>query len=389
MKVAHLADLHLGYSHLNRRAENGQNARQRDFQKSALLAADKVVEEQVDLCLVAGDLLHETNMYPAAMSGAVSFCRKIADSGIPLLVIGGNHDEAESPGRYNGLRFLERHTGMDLQLEQGYRDFDFLRVHCLSFRVLSRAAGGRGEITPFQFSDDHVNVLLAHGYASGEGVPELPEERETEIPASWLRDPRWAACLLGHVHHHGEISQGVFYPGSTERRNFGEASERPGFWIHEIEKDGLQSSRSVFIDELSGGSLPRPMIDRSLKTEGLTLRELDQKVLDLFESEDIEGAMMRISLHDVSPDMDRARSTTSWEQEFRRAGGFHLETVVRTRQLEEVLSADFAPAPVDTQASFLEFLRSQDLGESEEELLKLAEGIMSEARDSIIAQETD
>lgn len=389
MKIAHLADLHLGYSHLSRRAENGQNQRQRDFQQAAALAAQAIIDEQVDLCLVAGDLLHETNMYPAAMSGAVSFCEQFQKAGIPLLAIGGNHDEAESPGRYNGLRFLASHSGLRLHLQQEHVDFAEARIHCVSFRVLSRAAGGRGEIMPFQFADDRANVLLAHGYASGDGVPDLPEERETEIPSAWLRDPRFAACLLGHVHHHGEIAPHVFYAGSTERRNFGEAKERPGFWLHEFSGGELQSSQSVFIDQLGQDTLPRPMIDASLQTAGLTLRELDQKVLDLFASNDIDGSMMRIVLHDVSSDLDRARSTASWEQEFRRAGGFYLETVVRTRQLEEVLSANFAPAPVDTQASFLDFLDKQDLGEDEKEIKKLAEEIMGEARDSIIAQETD
>lgn len=390
--IAHLADLHVGFSHLNQRDQAGRNQRQADFERAALLAARHTVEEvRPDLAVVAGDLLHETNMYPAAMSGAVSFCQMFAEAGIPLVAIGGNHDEAESPGRYNGLRFLATHCGLSLHLEQGHLDVAGVRLHLVSFRVLSRAQGGRGELEPFEFADDRPNVLVAHGYAPGEGVPAIPPGMETEIPSEWLADPRFAAVLLGHIHHHGEIAPNVFYAGSTERRNFGEAAERPGFWLHRFDDARLVDSESVFIDELGDGSLPRPMIDRGIDTAGLTVRELDERVLDLFDEEEITGAMMRIALHNVSAELDRARSQSSWEREFRRRGGFHLEATVRTRRVEELLSIEFAAPPADVSQGFLDFMAEQSFENDEERkrMLGIAAEVMGEARERLIAQESE
>jgi DNA repair exonuclease SbcCD nuclease subunit len=389
-RIAHLSDLHIGFSHLNYRDQSGRNQRQVDFERAALAAADHLVGAEPDIAVVAGDLLHETNMYPAAMTGAVSFCERLREAGIPLVAIGGNHDEAESPGRYNGLRFLAAHTGLDLHLDQSHLDIAGVRLHLVSFRVLSRAQGGRGELEPFQFSEDVPNVLVAHGYAPGEGVPEIPEGMETEIPLEWLLDPRFSLSLLGHIHHHGQIMPSVFYAGSTERRNFGEASERPGFWIHELDGGALRGSESVFIDELAS-DLPRPMIDRDIDTSGLTVRELDEEVLNIFDEIEAEGAMLRIALHNVNAELDRSRSQSSWEREFRRRGGFHFEATVRTRRVEELLSIEFAPKPADVAKGFLDFMAEQEFGDAEErkELLGVAGQVMSEARDRLIEQESD
>lgn len=388
-RIAHLADLHIGFSHLGHRDPSGRNIRQVDFERAAMLAAARVVQAEPDLCVVAGDLLHDTNMYPSALSGAVRFCREITDAGIPLLAIGGNHDEAEGQGRYNGLRFLESHAGLELHLDQGQLDHGEVRLHLVSFRVLSRAFGGRGEIEPFQWAKDRANVLVSHGYAPGRGVPQIPEGTDIEIPAEWLSDPRLALAMLGHIHHHGEIADRVFFAGSTERRNFGEAAEEPGFWIHEVGPEGLRSSESVLISSLGDGSLPRPMIDERVETSGMTVRELDQAIQKLFMAHDLDGAMMRVALENVSPDLDRARSTAAWEKEFRRLGGLHFEATVRTRQVQELLSVEFAAAPDDISKGFLDFLGAQELGEEKDELLREAGEVMAEARDRLIAQESD
>jgi len=328
-------------------------------------------------------------MYPAAMSGAVSFCRRITAAGIPLVAIGGNHDEAESPGRYNGLRFLSTHAGLDLHLDQSHADIAGVRLHLVSFRILSRAQGGRGELAPFEFSATLPNVLVAHGYAPGDGVPEIPAGVETEIPAEWLSDPRFDLALLGHIHHHGEIAPKVFYAGSTERRNFGESSERPAFWMHELDSSGVRSE-SIFIDEISA-SVPRPMVDRRIDTAGLTVRELDERVLEIFDELELADAMLRISLHNVSPELDRSRSQQAWDREFRQRGGFHLETTVRTKRVEELLSIEFAAAPADVARGFLDFMVEQELGDETErkELLDTAGQVMEEARERLIAQESD
>lgn len=391
--IAHLADLHIGYSHMNQRAADGRNQRMVDFERAALLAADRVIAARPDAAIIAGDFLHETQLYPSALTGAAAFCKRFADAGIPLIAIGGNHDEAEGEGRYNALLYLAERHGLELHLAQGTRDVAGVRLHLVSFRVISRAISGRGEIAAFDFSREHPNVLVAHGYAPGEGVPELPADRDVRIPEEWLSDPRFACVMLGHIHHHTRLREDppVFYAGSTERRNFGEAGERPGFWLHRFEGAELVESESHFIDELGDGELPRPMLDEQIDTREMTFDELDSRVRELVAAAPA-GAMMRVVLDNVSEEIDRQKAKARWEREFRERGGFSFEAVPRTRQITELLDVKFERPPVDVGKGLLDFIAEQtaELPEQEAvEIRSLAAGLVSEAREAVLAQDAD
>jgi DNA repair exonuclease SbcCD nuclease subunit len=386
--IAHLADLHIGYSHLNQRTSSGQNARQADFARAALVCADKIVETKPDLAIIAGDFLHETNLYPAAMRAAVEFCRRLERASIPLIAIGGNHDEAEAEGRYNALKFLAEQEALDLYLDQDYLDIAGVRLHLVSYRVLSRAERGRLEIKPFTYSDDLPNILVAHGYTPGQGVPEIPIAQETTIPEDWLTNPRFEAALLGHVHHHGEVKEKVFYAGAVERRNFGEVGERPGFWLHEVSKGNILSE-SVYVDDLGTDLVPRPMYQFELDTDKMTSQQVNTRVLKVIEEPKNKGAMLRVVLQNVSAELDRSRARVQWERAFRKVGGFSFEAVTQTRRITELMDIEFSAPPADITKGFLDFLDLQQFGDPEEKanIQSLAEEVMAEAREKVISQD--
>lgn len=387
-RVAHFADLHLGFSHLRGRAEDGRNQRMVDFERAALLAADAAIAAGVDAAVVAGDTSHETNLYPAAMDSVADFCERFKQAGIPLIVIGGNHDEAEGLGRYNTLLYMAKHHGVKLFLEQSHVDVAGVRLHLVSYRVLSRAQRGRGELAAFEFSSELPNILVTHGYAPGIGVPVIPEGTETLIPDAWLTDPRFRLCLLGHIHHHGEIADHVFYAGSTERRNFGEASERPGFYIHEVAADGSTTSTSLFIDEIAeerGAELtPRPMLNHELDTAKMTLEDVSRTV-NRWIDESPEGSMMRVVLCNVSAELDRSQARREWERRHLERGGFYFEASVQTRRVSELLDVTFAEPPADLEKGLLDFVASQQHAseDEKEEVLALAGEVIAEARERV------
>lgn len=393
-RVAHFADLHMGFSHLTGKASDGRNQRLVDFERAALLAADAAIEAGVDVAVIAGDTNHETNLYPSALSGVVRFCEKFRGAGIPLVVIGGNHDEAEGEGRYNALRFLAEHVGARLFLEQGHLDMAGVRLHLVSYRVLSRAQRGRGGLRPFDFSSTSPNVLVTHGYAPGIGVPAIPEGTETVIPSEWLVDPRFCLCLLGHIHHHGEIADHVFYAGSTERRNFGEAAERPGFFVHEIAENGTTGSASWFIDEIAEGrgvaSTPRPMVNHELDTAKMTLEEVTRTVVRWIDDAP-EGSMMRVVLFNVSAELDRSQARRDWERRHLEQGGLHFEASVQTRRVSELLDVTFTEPPEDLERGLLDFVASQQHADEKEkqEAMALAGDVIAEARERIYSQEAE
>lgn len=393
MLIAHLADLHIGFSHLNPKAEDGRNQRLVDFEHACLAAADHIIACQPDVIVIAGDLFHETNLYPAAMSGAVEFIDRLHQTEAPILVIGGNHDEAEGVGRFNALRYMAKHHGINLFLEQTHIDHGDCRFHLVPYRVISRAQRGRGELQPFEFSTVHTNLLVSHGYAKGRGVPDIPEDVETVIPDEWLDDPRFELCMLGHVHHHGEIRDHVFYSGSIERRNFGEVEETPGFFMHTIENGKLTESRSVPITDLACKDtdlpVPRPMLSHSLDTTGMTVEEVDKQVRGWINAAP-EASMLRIVLANVGEALDRARLRGEWEKLHLDRGGFHFESQIQTRTVSELMDVEFTAPPADVSKGFIDYCSQQDLGSDRDEVMKLAEDVISEARERVVVtQEGD
>lgn len=392
-RIAHLADLHIGHSAQTQRTASGQNQRQADFERAALAAAAHLAEVvKPDICVIAGDTLNDTNLYPQAMGGAVRFFRTLHDAGIPTVVIGGNHDEAESEGRYGGLAYLREHHGVDIRLGQDMLEIAGVRLQLISYRMISRAAAGRAAFTPFEFSTELPNVLVTHGYAPGEGVPEIPPQSDTEIPAEWLEDPRFDLVLLGHIHHHTRLrpDRPVFYAGSTERRNFGEAQERPGFWVHELAADGTLESHSVFIDELGLDLTPRPMIVEEVNTDGMTAQEVSDQVLELVRRPETSGALYKLVLLNVSGELNRSRAREAWQRAFRDAGGFFFDPEPQTKRITELLDVRFAEAPEDIGAAFQSFLKEQ-LYDSEDQRLrisKLGARFMDEARELVVASQS-
>lgn len=396
VRIAHLADLHLGFSHLNYKAPDGRNQRMVDFERAASLATDELIKREVDLVVIAGDLFHETNMYPGALVGAASLCDRLRAAQIPVIAIGGNHDEAEGEGRYNGLLYLSEKHGLDLHLEQSHVDLGGLRLHLVSYRVISRAQAGRGELKPFEFAG-RGDVLVAHGYAPGDGVPDIPEGVETLIPAEWLNDPRFELVMLGHVHSHAEIAPHVFYAGSIERRNFGEAEQRPGFWVHELTDAKLVGSQSVWIDQLSEDDhnpIPRPMIDLEIDCAELTVDQLNRQVISVIENDPRvqRGAMMRVVMENVSAQLDRVRVRDEWARALKKRGGLSFESSARSRQISELLDIKFAAAPTDVGEGFVSYVseRTDGLDATEKKAIRqIAASIVTEARESVLSQEED
>ena len=58
MRLAHLADLHLGFRQFHRQTPQGTNQREEDVAAAFRVALDDVIAARPDLVLLAGDLFH-------------------------------------------------------------------------------------------------------------------------------------------------------------------------------------------------------------------------------------------------------------------------------------------------------------------------------------------
>jgi exonuclease SbcD len=97
VRIAHIADPHLGYRAYNRLTRSGVNAREADVFDAFRRALAKTAQIQPDLILIAGDLFHvvrPSNLTIQHTFKEFAALRRKTDA--PIVIIGGNHDSPRS-----------------------------------------------------------------------------------------------------------------------------------------------------------------------------------------------------------------------------------------------------------------------------------------------------
>lgn len=391
--IAHLGDLHFGFSQLTKRtADGGQNQREADVERAALLVADYLVEEvKPDLTVVSGDMMDATRISTPGLMGARRFVRRHVDAGIPLVIIGGNHDQVESPI----LPMLEvlRDDGALIYLRQATEDIAGVRLHLVPFRALARSQKSSAFLEPFDFSDETPNVLVSHASVEGKAF----QSEEVEVPLEWVEDERFDLVLLGHIHDRSlKLSDHAFYSGALECLNFGEIDKVPGFYLHRLTGPNGKTleSQEVTVQELARARgvehTPRPMRVFRVDAEGKSLEEVDVAARALLtDPERVQGAMVRLVIQNVSAAFSKSRLRLDWQEAFAASEGFDLEIVAQTRRVGELLDVEFAAPPVDLSSAFSEFLSEQTFSSEEErrDLIELGAEVLTSARERLQAQE--
>lgn len=380
--IAHLSDLHLGLTRYQARTAARQNQREADMQAALDVAVDHLLDVKPDLVVIAGDTLHKYHVGTAAELGAVHSLRRLVDAGIPVNIIGGNHDQPHSSGSAISLGHLAE-RGMGVHLDQAQVDVAGVRLHLVPYRALARFYGGAGTLQDFDFSETMPNVLVAHGYAAGDGVTYPPEP--VQIPADWLEDPRFALCCLGHVHIHQQIAARAFYAGVLERTSIDESDVQPGFYLHTVQDGRLTRSDSVFIADLGFPGVPRPMLRLTIDGADRTLDELNQEVVPLLSDPRMAGSIVELTVNDVSAEFSRRRLRHEWERLHHKAGGLHLDVVARSRRVTELLDVEFASLPTNISDAFEVYLAEQKYADARErvDLLELGMELLTIGHDQV------
>jgi len=232
MKIAHVADTHLGYMqyHLRERKE--------DFFKAFTKVVDKCIEEGVELLLHAGDLFETYHPDVESLSFAIAQFKRLKEAGIRTIAITGNHDRALRKGIYPPQEILAQ-LGL-LELLDPYGEVEFNGVSIFGFRYMPRRYFEKfKEKTLVEFEEKALSksspsILLFH-QAVDQFLP-FPDAYEVLMPEL----PKgFAYYAAGHIHVYRveEVNGALFsYPGSTEFRTLLEASRgRRGFNIYDVE----------------------------------------------------------------------------------------------------------------------------------------------------------
>jgi DNA repair exonuclease SbcCD nuclease subunit len=276
IRILLLADTHLGFD-LPTRARIERRRRGHDFLANYAAALEPALAGEVDLVVHGGDVFNRSRVPTSVAWQAFEPLTRVADRGIPVFVVPGNHER----GRIPQIRFA-RHPRIHL--------FDRPRTFAVDVRDVRLAISGfpseRHEVrttfvdllesTRWRSATADVRLLCMHQCVEGATVG--PNDFTFTTAADVIRGrdvPRgFSAVLSGHIHRHqvltsdlrgNALAAPVLYPGSIERTSMAEADERKGFLIVEVTGGGAEARVDWRFHELPA----RPLVRCDLALDGV------------------------------------------------------------------------------------------------------------------------
>lgn len=298
MRLLHTSDWHLG----------------RTFHRVALLDAqaafvrhlvDTAREREVDAVVVSGDVYDRAVPPLAAVELFDDALHRLADLGVPTVMISGNHDSARRLGVGAGLldragihlRTDPSACGTPVVLSDAHGDVAFYGLPYLEpalvkdeFRVdkpahesVLTAAMERVRADLAARPAGTRSVVLAHAFVTG-GRPSDSERDITvggvaAVPAAVFDGVDYVA--LGHLHGCQTLSERVRYSGSPLPYSFSEAEHRKSMWLVDLDADGAVSAERIDCP------VPRPLA----RLRGTLERLLDDPELERHRESWVEATL--------------------------------------------------------------------------------------------------
>jgi len=376
VKLAHLADLHLGFRQYDRQTPRGGNQREADVADAFRRAVDDLLEQRPDLILVAGDVFHSVRPTNSAILFLFKEVHRLR-SGLPdtpIVMIAGNHDTPRSTETGTILRLYEA-LGVHVVIEAAqYLTFSKLDCSVLAAPHQALAQPDRPALRPQRGTT--FNVLLVHGQ-----LPGLGEQRGTmeyggaPVQLEDLAPAQWDYVALGHYHVAREIEKNAWYAGSLEY-------VAPNPWGQlQDEEEYRARGKGYLLVHLPGSRVEFRPVDRtrehidlpSIDGKGLTPNQLDERIAAHVAAAKraIDGQIVRQLVFDVSRatarDLDHAAirgykaRALHYQLDLRRPEAHRDETAggpfAQRQTLPETVQTFLEHRPLDADLDRAEFVR--------------------------------
>ena len=258
MKLLHLSDLHLG-----KRIKNFPLLEDQAYILQAIL--EILDAERPDAVLIAGDVYDRATPSTEAVELLDRFLVSLAERGLPVLLISGNHD---SPERLAfGAQFLEKSrifispvyngTVTPVTLEDEYGPVDFYLLPFLKplhvrrcfpeEPVESYTEAVACAVSHMNLDPSRRNVLITHQFVTG---AERCDSEEVSVGGSDNVDAVVFApfdyVALGHLHGPQNIGDDrIRYCGTPLKYSFSESRQKKSVTLVELSAKGQRTVRTV------------------------------------------------------------------------------------------------------------------------------------------------
>lgn len=402
VSILHLSDIHMGsgFCHGYINPETGLNTRLEDFVATLSQCVDRAIAEPADLVLFGGDAFPDATPTPLVQQAFAGQFRRLADAGIPTVLLVGNHDQHAQgqggaslciyrtlgvPGIIVGDR-LETHQIKTLNgpiqvvtlpwltpsVLLTRPEMEGLSMADVSQQLLERLRIAlEGEIR--QLDPAIPTVLLGHlmtDTATFGAERFLAVGRGFTVPMAMLARPCFDYVALGHVHRHQLLCESpvVAYPGSIERVDFSEAEEAKGYIWATVTKG---HTRFEFC----------PLSVRSfitIKADLTHTSEPQAALLNAIAKHPIEAAVVRV-LYSLRPDQVDQLSNAAIYEALTPAHTYTIHPQIVTQQVRSRLP-ELVPSnrldPIDALQLYL--ANREDLTELAADMVAAAKALVED-----------
>jgi hypothetical protein len=278
VKLAHLADPHLGFRQHHRLTPQGINQREADVGAAFRAAVDGVIAARPDAVIIAGDLFHAVRPTNTAIVFAFRQLQRLVDAlpDAPVVLIAGNHDTPRS-SETGSILGLFADIGVHVATTQARR-WSFLDG---ALSVLAVPHAALVEEKPLLRPEGNARhqVLVLHGEAQGVLSPEASalEYGGLVIRPEDARPDLWTYTAWGHYHVQRQVAPRAWYAGSLEYVSTNIWGE-----LHEQQALGVAGKGWLLVDLDTGLVTPQPIVPprRVLDLPPVDGHDLDAATLD-------------------------------------------------------------------------------------------------------------
>jgi len=370
MKFLHTADLHIGL----RLCQYSMIA---DARHILAEIAEIAVREQCGAVIVAGDIYDRS--VPSAEAVAVfdEFVSELAEAGIVLLAVSGNHD---SPERVAYLSSVARSAGVYLSpvydgncekvsFADEYGEVNVyllpfikpvhVRAVCEEFTGETYHAAAEYAVGRMNLCADARNLLVTHQYVIAGESRESDEVGGTGMVSASLFEA-FDYAALGHLHGGHPVGKKCCYSGSPLKHSFGEVNDIKTVSIVEMKEKGTVIRTEVPLHPLRDVREVRGTYDEVVHAGLHDPAKEDYLRVILTDEEDVIDAVAKLRC--VYPNLMRLSYDNQRTREMREIGGI-------SGRIGEDAGA------IRPEEVFAELYELQNNVPPEEELLDVVRGI--------------
>ncbi len=305
MKLAHIADPHLGIRQYHRQTSAGINQREADIAQAFRTAIDGVIAARPEVVVFAGDLFHSVRPSNSAIVFAFRQLQRLREAlpDTPVVLIAGNHDTPRTIETGSILRLFEE-LGVDVAADEPRR-LVYPELDLSIFAVPQQALVAADPPALQPEGPQKHQVLVAHSEVAGE-YPlghVATEYGGAVISRRELHLEDWTYVALGHYHTQHQVAKNAWYAGSLDfigPNVWGEASDEADHGSHG--KGWLLVDLKTKQAQRHPVPAARAVLDlEPVRAEGKSAEAVDALIAERVTSipDGISGQIVRLRVFDI------------------------------------------------------------------------------------------